>query len=170
MCDTNNILGSVFTKLDLPGAQTATKAGAFMERNASSIGAGAGGILDAYSAISNSRAAQKSAGKRMAQIDFATNMQLKQTEQMQDRRLGANRAAFAKSGIKETGTARRMLDEQIKQDEMQILGIKLGRDNAMNETMQAAKQAKKDAMVKVAGSFAKAAGTIASGGMTGGLG
>jgi hypothetical protein len=149
MCDTGSILGDVFNKLDVPGAQTAKKAGDLFDKATPILKAG----VDSYRAISTSKAAEKQAGVRMAQVAYGANVEAKQTEQMQERRLGANRAAFAKSGIKVTGSARRLLDEQIKQDEIELLKIRHNRDVNMSDVKRGARMAQQEAKRKTAEAF-----------------
>ena len=109
--------------------------------------------LESYSAISTSKAAEKQAGVRMAQIKYGADIKEKQTMQMQERILGANRAAFAKSGVKATGSAKRLLEEQIKQDEIELLKIRHNRNVELTEAQKTARAAQLEAKKKVTGAF-----------------
>jgi hypothetical protein len=150
MCDSGTILTDVFTKFDLPGIETVGKIEKFGDKAAPLFKAGA----EAFSAISTSKEAQKQAGVRMAQVAFGSDIEKAQAEQMQDRRLGANRAAFAKSGVKVTGSAKRLLDEQIKQDEIELLKIKHNKDVNISNLQREVRAARKEAQQKAGGAFA----------------
>lgn len=111
-----------------------------------SVGGIAKGAMGAYQSYSQGSEEAKAAGIRSAQSQFATNLEVGQTSQAQERRLGANRAAFAKSGVKVSGTAKRLIDEQARLDEIELLKIK----HAGNINVQAEKRAAKRAGYKAA--------------------
>lgn len=138
MCDTGLILGDVFSKVNLPFPETRASVGGFLENNAPYIKMGS----DILATRSEASGLAKQRGVRMAQINAASDIAQKQTEQVQERRLGANRAAFAQSGVKMTGTAKRLLEEQVKQDEIELLKIRHERNVRLGEERNALKQIK----------------------------
>jgi hypothetical protein len=150
MCDSGTILTDVFTKFDLPGIETVKDIEGRLDKATPLIKAGA----EAYGAVSTSKEAQKQAGVRMAQVAFGSDIEKAQAQQVQERRLGANRAAFAKSGVKVTGSARRLLDEQIKQDEIELLKIKHNKDVNISNLQREARAARKEAQKQAGGAFA----------------
>lgn len=149
MCDTSSIMGDVFGKVNIPFPETRKTVDGYLNKAGPIISAG----LKSYSAISTSKAAEKQAGVRMAQINYGADVQMKQTEQMQERILGANRAAFAKSGVKATGSAKRLLEEQIKQDEIELLKIRHERNVNITNEQKTAKMAQLEARNKAAKAF-----------------
>lgn len=80
-----------------------------------------GQVLKGIGGFEESKAEVGRAGRRAAQIEFDAEVREKQLRQQQSRRRGATRAAFAKGGVKVKGTAKRLIEEQIRQDELELL-------------------------------------------------
>lgn len=93
-------------------------------------------------------------GRRAGQIEFDTQVRTEQTRQRADRRRGATRAAFAKSGVKAKGSAARLIEEQAKQDDLELLKIQTKSQFAIASEIAGAEKATRQASQGVIGSVA----------------
>lgn len=78
--------------------------------------------------------------KRAGDIATSTIDTMRQTAYAQGRRLSSQRAAIGKAGIKTTGSAAVLLEEQAKQDEMELLRQKFSGELAIKENKALAKE------------------------------
>lgn len=78
--------------------------------------------------------------KRAGDIATSTIDTMRQTAYAQGRRFAAQKAAIGKAGIKATGSAGVLLEEQAKQDEMELLRQRFSGELAVKENKALAKE------------------------------
>lgn len=78
--------------------------------------------------------------KRAGDIATSTIDTMRQTAYAQGRRLASQKAAIGKAGIKTSGSAAVLLEEQAKQDEMELLRQKFSGELAVKENKALAKE------------------------------
>ncbi|MCG8394196.1 MAG: hypothetical protein MI745_14050 [Pseudomonadales bacterium] len=83
----------------------------------------AGTALQGIGAARAGEAEAEARGRNAGRILAESKIKQEQTKQAQERRRGATRAAFAKAGVRITGSAKRLIEEQIEQDELQLFSI-----------------------------------------------
>ena len=111
---------------------------------------GGGGILGGFQASSE-------ASKISTQIKDQAKATLKQTARQQEARRGAMRTAYAKAGVKRTGTAKLTLDEQIYQDELMLNEIANNAIRSIKKTSRAGRHAMYKGAIGGAGQIASSA-------------
>lgn len=107
----------------------------------------------------------KQQAKQAGEILANAKEEAKQTSKAQQRRRGAMRAAYAKQGVKVTGTAAVLIDEQVRQDDLELLKIKHNAQLQADAKIAEAKQTKQKALIDLIGGAGKAAGTGAKAGL-----
>lgn len=161
MCDPSGIIGGVIS-----GATVGTggvgpftpsqQFGSFLSKAAPV----AGGLFDVFEERSAQKEQAKATGKRAGQIEFDAKLQAETMREAAERRLGGQRGRFAKAGIKATGSAKRLLEEQIKQDELNLLKLTISRDIAIDEERRAARQSGLQSSRRIAQALTKTAGGL----------
>lgn len=100
----------------------------------------AGGLFDIARDSSAAGSQQEAIGKRTAQIEFESGLQKEQIKDIAERRLGGQRGRIAKAGLKTSGTTKRLLEEQIKQDELDLLKQSISTQSSLGEQRKASKR------------------------------
>ena len=101
---------------------------------AASIAQGVGGFLRS-SDVADQRV------ERMGQVASSAAQSIRQKAKAQARRRGAQAAAFSKAGVRMTGTAKQVIEEQIAQDELDLLTDKYNAQLQIGAEAQQAEQA-----------------------------
>ena len=78
-------------------------------------------ILGEFGDFTSQRDVQKQYKKQIGQILQNTQLDIQQTRTQQGRRLDLQRANYGKAGVKMTGSAVDLINEQIQQDELELL-------------------------------------------------
>lgn len=161
MCDPSGIIGGVIS-----GATVGTggvgpftpsqQFGSFLGKAAPI----AGNVFDVFEERSAAKEQAKAIGKRAGQIEFDAKLRAETIKEAAERRLGGQKGRFAKAGIKATGSAKRLLEEQIKQDELDLLKSNISRDVMLDEERRAARQAGLESSRRVAQALTKTAGSL----------
>lgn len=161
MCDPSGIIGGVIS-----GATVGTggvgpftpsqQFGSFLGKAAPI----AGGLFDVYEEREAQKAQAKAIGKRAGQIEFDTKLRAEAQKEVAERRLGGQRGRIAKAGLKTKGTTRQLLEEQIKQDELDLLKINVSGDILLEEERKAARRSGLESSRRIAQALTKTAGGL----------
>lgn len=79
---------------------------------------------------------------RANQILESSKEQMRQTSKQQSRRQSLQRAAYAKSGVKLTGTAKVFTQQQIEQDEAELMKQKYNAQLSVSDELKKSQEAK----------------------------
>lgn len=148
MCDTSSILGPILGQIG-PGRPSPDFIGPVRPTAGQAVGklfAQAAPIAqagyDIYSANREAGKVAEAAGRRAGQIEYGAKLQSEQAQEIAERRLGGQRGRIAKAGLKVKGTTRQMLEEQIKQDELDLLKIAHARDIGLENEQERVRKAR----------------------------
>ena len=100
----------------------------------------AGGVIQGFDAASQYE-------DRANQILESSKDQMRQGSKARERRRGAQSAAFAKGGVKMTGTAKVFTQQQIEQDEQELLKQKYNAQLEIKDTFKQAQEARTQGIV-----------------------
>jgi len=129
----------------------------------SGVGSVVGGVGDLLAGTGEAKAHRK----RMGRIMESTRDQLNQMDKAQSRRRGAQRAAYGKAGVKLTGSAKRLMEEQLKEDELELLKTKYNAQLKIDDAKDSAKSAINQGLMGLGQGIFDAVSTF-TGGMGGG--
>ena len=157
MCDTSGIVSDVIAGASgstLPWRQGT--AGTFLGKGLSA----AGGLFDIYEETGRAKKEAQAIGRRAGQLEFDASLRTEAAREAAERRIGGQKGRIAKAGIKAKGSARQLLEEQIKQDELDLLKIAASRDIAIDEEKRAARRAGLESSRRIAQALSTTASDV----------
>lgn len=117
-------------------------------------------ILGDLGEYSSQRDVQKQYKKQIGQILQNTQMDIQQTRTQQGRRVDLQRANYGKAGVKMTGSAVDLVNEQIMQDELELLNKRYEAKIKIGDAAQGMKQASQKADTALGKGITRAADFI----------
>lgn len=85
---------------------------------------------------------EKQRKSRVGEILESSKQEMKQTARAQSRRIGSQKAAFGKAGVKLKGSAAKFIEEQRRQDEIELLNQQFNTELDVRTELQKGRQAR----------------------------
>jgi len=117
-------------------------------------------ILGDFGEYTSQRDVQKQYKKQIGQILQNTQLDIQQTRTAQGRRLDLQRANYGKAGVKMTGSAVDLINEQIAQDELELLSKRYEAKIKIGDSAAGMRQAGSKADTALGSGFVRAANYI----------